>query len=59
MPHKTDREKRVIELMDQLDRENHVVELTEHQLNAVSGSTLGGGWNRVKNVSNVSDSANL
>ena len=46
MPHKTDREKRVIELM-------------EHQLNAVSGSTLGGGWNRVKNVSNVSDSANL
>ena len=52
MPHKTDRENRVIELTEnRLDRENHVIELTENQLNTVSGGTGSGiGWNLAKNL---------
>jgi hypothetical protein len=59
MPHKTDRDNRVIELMDPFDREDHVIQLTEHQFNAVSGGSFPGEWNRVRNVSNVSEPANL
>jgi hypothetical protein len=41
MPHKTDRENRVIELTaNQLDRENHVIELTAVELDTVCGGGL-------------------
>ncbi|MGY8685272.1 hypothetical protein Q2941_47210 [Bradyrhizobium sp. UFLA05-153] len=45
MPHKTDSENGVIELTDQLDRENE-----EHQLNTVSGGAVAqAGWNLARN----------